>query len=205
MLKKYTLLFLVFLVFSGGDLLAQVKSPFSGDFSEFRTELTSFMGPNLNDEQKASLEAFLVKWDSTVYNKENKVKIIDIISQLYGRFMRPVPHFNNFVITLNKFIEWKTDPKFLSNWLTGLSEIVFDPRYPSENIDRYIKNTGLMITDNIISDISGMQWKVKNSKLSFLHDTVFKAIINNATLTCYSQKDSSEIDNVSGPYYSEFK
>jgi hypothetical protein len=134
MLKKYTLLFLVFLVFSGGDLLAQVKSPFSGDFSEFRTELTS-----------------------------------------------------------------------LSNWLTGLSEIVFDPRYPSENIDRYIKNTGLMITDNIISDISGMQWKVKNSKLSFLHDTVFKAIINNATLTCYSQKDSSEIYNVSGTYYPEFQ
>ena len=205
MLKKYTLLFLVFLVFSGGDLLAQVKSPFSGDFSEFRTELTSFMGPNLNDEQKASLEAFLVKWDSTVYNKENKVKIIDIISQLYGRFMRPVPHFNNFVITLNKFIDWKTDPEFLSNWLTGLSEIVFDPRYPSENIDRYIKNTGLMITDNIISDISGMQWKVKNSKLSFLHDTVFKAIINNATLTCYSQKDSSEIYNVSGTYFPEFQ
>ena len=51
---------------------AQVKSPFSGDFTKFRTELTTFMGPNLNDEQKNSLQSFLTKWDSTSYKQEDK-------------------------------------------------------------------------------------------------------------------------------------
>ncbi len=195
--KRLIILCFAFLLIVSGKLGAQVKSPFSGDFTKFRTELTTFMGPNLNDEQKNSLQSFLTKWDSTSYKQEDKTRIIDIISQLYGRFMRPVPNFNNFIVTLNKFVDWKTEPGFLTSWLTGLSEIVFDPRYPTENIDRYIRNTGLMITDNVISEVSGMRWKVKNTKLTFLHDTVFKAIINDATLTCYSQKDSTEIYNVS--------
>lgn len=203
--KRLIILCFAFLLIVSGKLGAQVKSPFSGDFTKFRTELTTFMGPNLNDEQKNSLQSFLTKWDSTSYKQEDKTRIIDIISQLYGRFMRPVPNFNNFIVTLNKFVDWKTEPGFLTSWLTGLSEIVFDPRYPTENIDRYIRNTGLMITDNVISEVSGMRWKVKNTKLTFLHDTVFKAIINDATLTCYSQKDSTEIYNVSGVYYPEFQ
>ncbi len=205
MQKRLIILCFAVLLIISGKLGAQVRSPFTGDFAKFRSELTAFMGPNLNDEQKESLESFLAKWDSTSYKQEDKTRIIDVISQLYGRFMRPVPNFNNFIVTLNKFIDWKTEPGFLTNWLTGLSEIVFDPRYESENIDRYIKNTGLMITDNIISDVSGMKWKVKNARLNFLHDTVFKAFINNATLTCYSQKDSTEIYNVSGVYYPEFQ
>ncbi|MBN2861553.1 MAG: hypothetical protein JXN62_00225, partial [Bacteroidales bacterium] len=106
---------------------------------------------------------------------------------------------------LNKFIDRRTDGEFLSSWLTGLSEIVFDPRYPTENIDKYVKNTGLMITDNIISEVTGLRWKVKNTRLRFMHDTVFKAIVSNGTLTCYSQKDSTEIYNVSGIYYPEFQ
>ena len=205
MLRRLIILSFWLLIIIPGKICSQVRSPFSGDFTKFRAELTTFMGPNLNEDQKASLEAFLSKWDSTAYRQEDKVRIIDVISQLYGRFMRPVPNFDNFIITLNKFIDWKTDPGFLTDWLTGLSEIVFDPRYPSENIDRYIKNTGLMITDNIISEVSSMRWKVKNSRLTFLHDTVFKAIIKDATLTCYSQKDSTEIYNVSGVYYPEFQ
>jgi hypothetical protein len=44
MLKKYTLLFLVFLVFSGGDLLAQVNHLFQV-ISLSSGRLTSFMGP----------------------------------------------------------------------------------------------------------------------------------------------------------------
>ena len=173
-------------------------------FYQIQDRVTNIHGAKPDDE-KNSLQSFLTKWDSTSYKQEDKTRIIDIISQLYGRFMRPVPNFINFIVTLNKFVDWKTEPGFLSNWLTGLSEIVFDPRYPTENIDRYIRNTGLMITDNVISEVSGMRWKVKNTKLTFLHDTVFKAIINDATLTCYSQKDSTEIYNVSGVYYPEFQ
>jgi hypothetical protein len=68
-----------------------------------------------------------------------------------------------------------------------------------------MKNTTLMIKDNILAESPSIRWKVKNSKMEFLHDTVFRAIIKNATLTCYSQKDSTEIYNASGIYFPEIQ
>ena len=68
---------------------------------------------------------FLVRWDSAAFSADNMDQIIDISSQLSSRQYRPVPHFYDFLITLNNFIDFKKDDKFLSNWLQGLSEITF--------------------------------------------------------------------------------
>ena len=165
----------------------------------------TFMGPNLNPEQLSNLNTFLVRWDSAAFSKENMVKIIDVSSQLSARLMRPVPHFNNYLITLNYFIEYKHDAAFVSNWLTGLSEIVFSPRFTNDNIDKYFKNTGSMIKENVLFESGSVKWKVKNNTLKFLHDTVFYVVISDATLTCYSQKDSTELYNVTGIYYPEIQ
>ena len=58
--------------------------------------------------------------------------IIDISSQLSARLMRPVPHFNDFLVTINYFVDFKRDDAFFTNWLRGLSEIAFNPRISSE-------------------------------------------------------------------------
>ena len=62
-----------------------------------------------------------------------------------------------------------------------------------------------MIKENVLSETGSVKWKVKSSKLKFEHDTVFYVVISDATLTCYSQKDSTEIYNVSGVYYPEIQ
>jgi hypothetical protein len=205
MLKKLAILFLIFQVLLPAILLSQVKSTFSGDPLKFREELTAFMGPNLNDEQKSNLGTFLAKWDSAAYNKGNMTRIIDLMSQFSGKGMRPVPHFNDLIITLNSIAEKKSGEKFLADWLSGVSELVFNPRYPIESVDRYIRNTRTMVNDNVLSESSSLKWKVKNSKLQFLHDTVFIVKIKDATLTCYSQKDSTEIYNATGIYYPDIQ
>jgi hypothetical protein len=187
------------------NLFAQAKSPFSGDPDKYRTELTTFMGPNLNDLQKANLNSFLVRWDSSAYSRINMIRIIDISSQFAGRSMRPVPHFNNFLATLNVIVEEEKDETLLADWLTGLSEIAFNPRFTSDNIDRYVRSISLMIKGNILAETSAIKWKVKGGTLKFLHDTVFYLEVSNATLTCYSQRDSTEIYNVTGNYYPEFQ
>jgi hypothetical protein len=161
------------------------------------------MGPNLNPEQLANLNAFLVRWDSAAFSKENMVKIIDVSSQLSARLMRPVPHFNDYLTTLNYFIVYKRDAAFFTNWLTGLSEIIFSPRFTNDNIDKYFKNTGSLIKENVLFESGSVKWKVKNNTIKFLHDTVFYVAISDATLTCYSQKDSTELYNVTGIYYPE--
>ncbi len=186
-------------------LNSQAKSPFSGDPLKFRSELTTLMGPNLNDLQKANLNSFLVKWDSSAFSEDNMYRIIDISGQFTGRAMRPVPHFHDLLITLNIFTETKKEKELLTSWLTGLSEIVFNPRITTDNIDKYIRNTGLMLKNNILYESASLRWKVKGSPLTFIHDTVFKVIVSDATLTCYSQKDSTEIYSASGVYYPEIQ
>ena len=205
MIKKLTVFAFLMLIILPEDLISQVKTPFSGDPLKYRAELTAFMGPNLNDVQKANLNSFLAKWDSAAFNDQNKYRIIDITSQFYGRAMRPVPHFNDLMIALNIFIDKKADSELLTSWLTGISETAFNPRLNNESIDRYVKNTGAMIRDNILAETTTLRWKVKNSKLEFKHDTVFLVEIKNATLTCYSMKDSTEIYNASGTYFPELQ
>jgi hypothetical protein len=205
MLKKLAILCLALQAFLPAVLLSQVKPTFSGDPAKYREELTAFMGPNLNEEQKGNLGTFLASWDSASFSKDNMTRIIDLTSQFAGKGMRPVPHFNDLLITLNTVIEKKSGDKFLADWLSGMSELAFNPRYPMENIDKYIRNTRVMIRDNVLSESPSLKWKVKNSKLTFLHDTVFLVSIRNATLTCYSQRDSTEIYNVTGTYYPDIQ
>ncbi len=186
-------------------LFSQTRSAFTGDQQTFRTELTAFMGPNLNTEQLANLNSFLARWDSAAFSKDNVVKILDISSQLSSRNMRPVPHFNDFLTTLNNFVEFEREEAFFANWLKGLSEIAFSPRFTNESIARYFKNTVSMIKGNILFESGSVRWKVKNNTLKFLHDTVFFIAVTDATLTCYSQKDSTEIYDVTGAYYPDLQ
>lgn len=201
MTRKSVFLILLFLAALTKVIFPQTKSSFTGNPSSFKTELISFMGPNLNDIQKTNLNSFLARWDSAAFEKDD-TRIIDVASQMAGRSMRPIPHFNDFLVTLNIFVD-KDRMDILGDWLSGLSEILFNPKTTSDGADRYIRNTGLMIKDNILNETSSITWKLKNATLRFVHDTVFKIIITDATLTCFSQKDSTEIYNVSGIYYPE--
>ena len=205
MLKKLTFLFLSMLVLIPAEIFSQVKSPFTGDPEKYREELTQFMGPNLNDEQKDNLNYFLNSCDSAAFSRENMTKILDITSQFAARSMRPVPNFNDFFLTLRAFIEKGDQEELLGTWLTGLSEILFSPRFTNQSIAQFIKNTGLMLRENILSESSAIRWKVKDKPLVFLHDTTFCIQIDDATLTCYSQRDSTEIYNATGLYYPEIQ
>jgi hypothetical protein len=183
----------------------QAKPVFSGDPAKFKDELLVFMGPQLPEEQSIILNTFISKWDSAAFSKENMARILDLSSQLTGRHMRAVPQFNQFLQTLNDFCEYKRDDAFLSYWLTGLSEMLFNPRFRNERIINYVQSTSLLIKNNLLINTGSVKWKVKNGELKFVHDTVFEIVIKDVTLTCYSQRDSTEIYNASGVFYPDLK
>ena len=205
MLKKLIIFGLLVQVLIPVTLFSQANSAFSGDRTKFRAELTAFMGPNLNDEQKATVNKFLIQWDSSGFKPEIMDKIINVSSQLSSRQIRPVPQYYDFIISLNNFIAHKRDNAFLTNWLKGLSEIAFSNHFTNENIDAYFKNSSLMVKENVLFESVSVKWKVKNNELNFLHDTAIYVSIKDATLTCYVQKDSTEIYNVTGRYYPEIQ
>lgn len=205
MLKKQVILSLLLFISLPLYLLPQGKSAFTGELTTFRAELITFMGPNLKPDQLANLNAFIAKWDSAAFSKESMVKIMDVSSQMSSRHMRPLPHFNDFLMTLNTFFDYNKDETFFTNWIIGLSEMAFIPGFSNDNLHRYFKNTGSMLKENILFESGSVKWKVKNSALRFLHDTVYYISVTNATLTCYSQKDSTEIYNVTGMYYPDIQ
>ncbi|HPM19053.1 MAG: hypothetical protein GT598_15160 [Bacteroidales bacterium] len=186
-------------------LMPQVKPAFSGDPARFREELVQFMGENLSPEHNAILSTFLAKWDSAAFSKENMTRILDLSTQLTGRQIRAVPQFSQFLKTLTDFTNRNRDDAFLGYWLTGFSELLFNPRFSNESITRYIKNTSSLLEENLIFSSGSVKWKVKGAELRFIHDTIFHIDIRNATLTCYSQRDSTEIYNASGTYYPDLQ
>jgi len=198
------LLLLAFLVMPC-TIIAQTKTTFTGDPGKFSSELTAFMGPNLNDQQKLVLGTFTMRWDSAAFSNITMGLIQDISSQFAGRAMRPVPHFNNYLTTLNFFAESGKDEKLLNDWLRSLSELAFNPRFTSANIDRYITSFRLLISENILSESPSIRWKTTGGELKYVNDTIFAVEIKNSTITCYSQRDSTLIYNATGYYYPDLQ
>jgi hypothetical protein len=183
--------------------LSQVKTSFSGDVSKFREELTTQLGPNLNPDQTGIMNSFYVKWDSSGFSRENMVKIMEITGKLVARNMRTSPHLIDYFKTLTDFCDIKRSPDFFNSWLASLTKIVLKQEFSNDNIDRYFKNTSSMIRENIVFNSGGSGWKIKGENIQFKYDTAFKLIVNEVTLNCFSQKDSTEIYKVSGIYYPE--
>ncbi len=205
MLKKLIIFGLIAQVIMPVSLFSQTKTVFSGDAKKFSTEVKAFMGPNLNPDQLSNLNMFLTRWDSAAFSPDIMDRIIDVANQLTSRQIRPVPHFNDFLITLNYFVEYKRDNAFFTNWLKGLSEIAFNQSFTNDNLDKYFKNSTLMVKENVLYQSGSVKWKVKNSNLQFLHDTAIYVGIKDATLVCYVQKDSTEIYHVTGKYFPELQ
>jgi hypothetical protein len=182
-------------------VLSQSRTAFTGDVTKFKAEVTAFMGTNLDGNQLETLTKFFAKWDSAGFSNENMVKIVNVSSQLSSRLMRPVPHFSTFFQTLNNFLISNASQEYLANWLMGLSETAFNPRFTNDAVDKFIRNSGLMIKDNTLFESGSVKWKVKDAQLKFQHDTAFYVSVTKATLTCYSQKDSTEIYDVTGIYF----
>ena len=204
MLRKLILLIVTAGLYST-SLLCQTRSVFSGDPAKYISELKDYMGPNLKDEQMAGLNTFFAEWDSLAFNQENKSLIIDISNQLSTRNMRPVPHFLDFLISINKFIGYKEDAASFKNWLSGVSELTFNPNFTNNQLDMFFRTTSSVISDNILYESGVVKWKVKNTIPALKYDTLFYIGVDRGTLTCYSQKDSTEIYNVTGKYYPELQ
>jgi len=156
---KFIILNICFLIFSAGTAFPQGQPAFSGDPAKFKDELLVYMGPGLSEQSNAILTSFISKWDSAAFSKENMDMILDLSSQLTGRKMRAVPQFSQFLQTLNDFCENERDDEFLSYWLTGFSEMLFNPRYRNESIVKYVENTSLLIRENLLINTGSVDGK----------------------------------------------
>ena len=200
MIRKLLLLSLVLMSLLPAKLFSQARRAFSGDPLLFTEELTAFMGPNLNDEQKNILFRFTSDWDSALFSIENSVRIINLSVRMEERQTRAIPHYIEFLKTLNSFLESDNKSEFIGIWLQGFQEMLSDENLTQRAILQFIQNTNLTIKENILTNTGSVTWKIKNGDLTFALDTALRIDVKEATLTCYSQRDSTEIYDVTGSY-----
>lgn len=205
MIKKLFVLIITLLLLRPAETLSQVKPVFSGDKSLFSEELIPFMGPNLSEAQKQILNSFVAAWDSSEFKVENTSLILSLSKKLAARQIRAVPQFIEFLSTINDFRESDSKSGSLGIWLKGLDRMVSNNNTGNNEIVDFIKNTGLTVRENVLINTGSVSWKIKNADLKFVYDTVLHFDANDATLTCVSQRDSTEIFNVSGSYFPERK
>jgi hypothetical protein len=182
-------------------LRAQTIKNFSGDQETFRQELVTFMGPNLSPDQEITFNRFLNVWDSLDFSRDIRSGIINVSSQLAGRNMRPSPGFMLFFKTILTFTSSEKGLSYFGEWLKGLSETVFNPRYPTASIEKFLEVSALMISENTLFKSNSVKWKVAEGTFTFSHDTVFKLKLTDATLICYAQNDSTVVTKVNGTYF----
>lgn len=199
-MRKFSITITVIIICSL-SLRGQVVNQFSGDITKFPEELLLFMGKPTTETQESELKRFTVLWDSTAYSTIVKDRIVNVSSQMRERKLRPSPTFYTYINTLLIFFETKQTEEKSLMWLSSLSEIIFDPRYSSSTLDKYIEMTGLIAKDNTIYDSGSTRWKINSGKAEFVRDTSLFITINDATVTCYSAGDSMEIYHFNGTYY----
>lgn len=179
----------------------QVKSRFSGDLEKYKQEITAFMGPNLNAEQKAVFDAFISKWDSTSFGEETKTRIISVSGQLSARIMRAVPHYLDLFRSMNFFSSGNRGSRDVNNWLKGLGKIAGDPEAENEKVAQYLRNSVTILRDNTLYESGNTKWMLKDTEPEFVFDTAFHLVIKNGTLLCKILKDSTMISKATGVYF----
>lgn len=199
-MKKIILTLLAAMALNTG-LLAQTQTQFSGDTAQFITELRAYLGTLMSKPEMAEIDLFASIYDSTIFSRQVKDRIINVASQLRGRRISQIPGFIFYVRTLTDFIETEQDQEEIDAWLTGLSEMAFDPRFTNASVEKFIEVTGLMLVDNTIYRAGTVRWKTRDGKVEFARDTVLKINIEAVTLTGFLGKDSTTILNFTGTYY----
>jgi hypothetical protein len=159
------------------------------------------MGTLVSKPEKAELDLFNSLYDSTVFSRQVKDRIINVASQLRGRRLSQYPAFVFFVRTLTDFIETEQDQEEIDAWLEGLSEMAFNPRFSNASVEKFIEVTGLLLVDNTIYKAGTVRWKTRNGTVEFARDTVLKIDIKAVTLTAYLGKDSTSVMNFTGTYF----
>ncbi|HMT68250.1 MAG TPA: hypothetical protein PKE28_11695, partial [Bacteroidales bacterium] len=159
------------------------------------------MGTLVSKTEKAEVDLFNRLYDSTVFSRPVKDRIINVASQLRGRRLGQVPGFIHFVRTLTDFVETEQKQEEVDVWLIGLSEMAFDPRFSNSSLIKFIEVTGLLLIDNTIFSAGTVKWKATDGKVEFARDTVLKINIEAVTLTAYLGRDSTQILNFTGIYY----
>ncbi len=191
----------VLILVSGFSVLySQQLSSFSEDPEAFIEEVNLFMGTRLNEETQQELANFQHFWLSGVFSVEEQLRIIRISNAFLSRRARPVPHFIHYLSALFHFKQINHDQASYDAWESGLLSLISDRRVQLREVDRLLKITIWMLSENTLFQSSVVRWVATADDFRFHHDSTLFVSFDKTDLICYAQRDSGTLTQTSGTF-----
>lgn len=198
------ILFLIFTLFLLNPLFSQnqIKS-FSADPAIYLKELNTFFDGVYDKDKKKEgrelMEKFTTDWNSGVFPVDVQNRIIQVSNIMLRFKMRPMPHFYEYLQTLQAFMKTNPDAKSMNSWFA-----ILEKSFEVTSNRKFLAFTGIsysLFTDQVLYSSTAVKWKSSSADFRFEYDSVPKVVFPALNLSCYANKDSSVIYGTSGIYY----
>ncbi len=186
------------------NAVAQKVTRFDEDTQRYVIQLEELTKSLLTDEDKQLYKGLAEYWnnDSISFAIEQKTRIIGVSNNLLKKTVVNTSHF----LSLAKILAlYPTTPKVqevLDPWLEGLDLLATNDKVSIAKIARFIDNSLLLFTSNILSVNPAYKWKSNSSEFTLYFSDTFYIDFHNIDLTCFNDKnDSITILSTSGKFY----
>lgn len=194
-------LFTFFLSITNYTLQAQDIKEFQKDTSLFIEQFNEFVGKNIADSKKDSLESFVEKWNANYFSEDVKDRFIDICNLMLKKNASRDPFFTKYFDIVMVFHQSEKAMKQYDEWEKGLIYIFETEKYPLKIVSNYFKNSKNLIQKNLIFGTYSTNWYTSSDDYEFIVDKSLKIKFNKTNLTCKIKKDSINIFETEGYYY----
>ncbi len=199
----YRVLFLLILGGSFYPVRAQPNKPFPTDTLAFAESFHTFMSAfPLNEKQEQMVTRFInmVASDSMTVSPANRKQILYTLNRLKSRKARQVPHFINYLETIELLSDKYPGEEYFNAWERGLIELLNNKRVQLRYIQRYLTGVIDFLQYNSLYLTPALSWIVKPVPFKFKYDHGFYILLPKTTLTCHAQHDSINILETAGRF-----
>lgn len=199
--KLFSLIIFCFLsTFFITSAYSQNIKSFSTDTLEFIEEFEEYLQQNINDNDEKKLEIFVEKWKTNFFSDTIKSRIISVSNLLLKKKARRNPHFLLYMKAILIFTENEKGIENYDNWEKGIIYILNEIDRPLSFVIKYIKNSILLVENNILNKSNATNWILSSNDYCFEYTNKIKVVVKSTNLTCKIKNDSLTIFNTSGVF-----
>lgn len=181
---------------------AQPTKIFSGEVSQYASELSAYIQKNINAESEAALASFMQAWSvDSIFTGKEQEKIVAVSVNLVRKNAKPHPHFTHYLNSVVAVKRSGIDPANLSPWEKGLDMLIADKKVTIQALDKYLLFVKQLIDSSTLYRTSTIEWSISTPDYKFVVDTAIRLVVAPGSLTCRVRKDSITIEETQGIYF----
>jgi hypothetical protein len=181
---------------------AQQSKVFSGEISQYSTELSAYIQKNINSESEAAFATFMQAWSvDSIFTSKEQEKIVSVSINLIHKNAKPYPHFSHYLTSVVAVKRSNMNPTNLTQWEKGLDMLIENKKISLQVLDRYLLFVKQLLDSSTLYRTSTVEWRINTTDYRFVVDTTIRLVVGNTSLNCQVRKDSIAILETKGEYH----